>query len=107
MSLVEEGDTKKIRMAFLSIVCSHAVNGVAALHTELLKQTIFKDFDEMFPGKIQNKTNGVTPRRWIHNCNPELSRLISDTIGPTDEWLANLTSLRELSAYSTDNDFVK
>jgi starch phosphorylase len=107
MSLVEEGDQKKIRMAFLSIVCSHTVNGVAALHTELLKQTIFKDFDEMFPGKIQNKTNGVTPRRWIHNCNPELSNLISDTIGPTDEWLANLTSLRELSAYSTDDDFVR
>jgi starch phosphorylase len=102
MSLIEEGDEKKVRMAFLAIVCSHTVNGVAALHSDLLKKTIFKDFDEMFPGKLQNKTNGVTPRRWIHACNPGLSALISDTIGPLDEWITNLTSLRELSAYSTD-----
>jgi starch phosphorylase len=106
MSLIEEGMEKKVRMAFLSIVCSHTVNGVAALHSELLKQTIFKDFNEMFPGKIQNKTNGVTPRRWIHCCNKGLSSLITDTIGPMDEWLTNLTSLRELSAFSTEEKFV-
>lgn len=106
MSLIEEGDGKRVRMAFLSIVCSHTVNGVAALHSDLLKKTIFKDFDEMFPGKLQNKTNGVTPRRWIHCCNPGLSGLISDTIGDIDDWLTNLTSLRELSAYSTDESFV-
>jgi starch phosphorylase len=76
MSLVEEGDEKKIRMAFLSIVCSHTVNGVAAIHSHLLKETIFKDYHEMFPKKIQNKTNGVTPRRWLHGCNPGLSKLI-------------------------------
>lgn len=70
MSLIEEGNEKKVRMAFLSIICSHTVNGVAALHSQLLKETIFKDFDEMFPGKILNKTNGVTPRRWINCCNP-------------------------------------
>lgn len=70
MSLIEEGFPKKVRMAFLSIVCSHTVNGVAALHTDLLKQTIFKEFHELYPGKLQNKTNGVTPRRWIHCCNP-------------------------------------
>lgn len=104
MSLIEEGYDKKVRMAFLSIVCSHTVNGVAALHSELLKKTIFKDFDEMFPGKLQNKTNGVTPRRWLHCCNPGLSNLISDTIanGDLDDWITNLTSLRELSAYSTE-----
>lgn len=107
MSIVEEGEEKKIRMAFLSIICSHTVNGVAALHSDLLKKTIFKDFDEMFPGKLINKTNGVTPRRWILCCNPELSSLISETImeDPT-EWVTNLTSLRELSAYSTDDAFI-
>lgn len=107
MSIIEEGDDKKVRMAFLSIICSHTVNGVAALHSDLLRKTIFKDFDEMFPGKIQNKTNGVTPRRWIHACNPGLSELISQTIGPLDEWITNLTSLRELSAYATEDAFVE
>ena len=73
MSLIEEGTPKKVRMAYLSIVCSHTVNGVAALHTDLLKKTIFSEFNDLYPSKIQNKTNGVTPRRWIHCCNPELS----------------------------------
>lgn len=70
MSIIEEGPQKKVRMAFLSIVCSHNVNGVAAIHTQILKDTLFSEFHEMFPGIIQNKTNGVTPRRWIHCCNP-------------------------------------
>ena len=70
MSIIEEGWGKSIRMAYLSIICSHSVNGVAALHSQLLKETIFKEFDELSPGLIQNKTNGVTPRRWIHCCNP-------------------------------------
>jgi starch phosphorylase len=105
MSLIEEGDEKRVRMAFLAIICSHTVNGVAAIHSQLLKETIFKDFDEMFPGKIQNKTNGVTPRRWIHCCNPVLSELISEKIGPMDDWISNMTSLRELSAWSTDKTF--
>ena len=78
MSLIEEGDDKKVRMANLSILCSHSVNGVAAIHSDILKRTLFKDFDEFWPGKIQNKTNGVAPRRWIHCCNPGLSNLISD-----------------------------
>jgi starch phosphorylase len=77
MSIIEEGYEKKVRMAYLSIVCAHTVNGVAALHSDLLKKTLFKDFDEMFPGKIQNKTNGVTPRRWLHCCNHGLSNLIN------------------------------
>lgn len=80
-------------MAYLSIVCSHTVNGVAALHTDLLKQTIFKEFDDLYPNKIQNKTNGVTPRRWIHCCNPGLSNLISETIGSVDEWITSLENL--------------
>jgi starch phosphorylase len=78
MSLIEEGDDKKVRMANLSILCSHSVNGVAAIHSDILKRSLFKDFEELWPGKIQNKTNGVTPRRWIHCCNPGLSELISD-----------------------------
>ena len=93
MSLVEEGDEKKVRMAFLAIVCSHTVNGVAALHSDLLKKTLFKEFDELYPGKIQNKTNGVAPRRWIHCCNRPLSDLISDTIGSVDEWITSLENL--------------
>ncbi len=94
MSLIEEGDDKKVRMAYLSIVCSHAVNGVAALHTELLKKTIFSEFEMLYPSKIQNKTNGVAPRRWLHCCNRPLSDLISETIGSVDEWISNLDNLR-------------
>jgi starch phosphorylase len=106
MSLIEEGWPKKIRMAYLSIVCSHAVNGVAALHSHLLKTTLFKEFDELYPGKLQNKTNGVTPRRWIHCCNPKLSELISDTLGGIDEWITALDNLRQLVPYATDKTFV-
>ena len=106
MSLVEEGYPKTIRMAYLSIVCSHTVNGVAALHTDLLKKTIFKEFHELYPGKIQNKTNGVTPRRWIHCCNPELSNLISDTLGGIDEWVTSLDNLQQLTPYATNQKFV-
>jgi len=93
MSLIEEGSDKKIRMAYLSIVCAHAVNGVAALHTDLLKKTIFKEFSELYPKKIKNITNGVAPRRWIHCCNKDLSNLISDTIGSVDEWITDLENL--------------
>ncbi len=93
MSLIEEGDEQKVKMAFLSIVCSHTVNGVAALHTDLLRTTIFSEFNHLYPGKIQNKTNGVTPRRWLHCCNPGLSELISDAVGSVDEWITNLDTL--------------
>jgi len=106
MSLVEEGYEKKIRMAYLSIVCSHTVNGVAQLHSDLLKETIFKEFDELFPNKIQNKTNGVAPRRWIHCCNRPLSDLISETIGSVDEWITSLDSLKQLSSYSKSPTFI-
>jgi starch phosphorylase len=78
MSLIEEGEPRKIRMAYLCIVASHAVNGVAEIHSNLIKSGLFRNFHEFFPTKFQNKTNGVTPRRWIHCCNPELSELITN-----------------------------
>lgn len=105
MSLIEEGWPKKVRMAYLSIVCSHTVNGVAALHSDLLKKTIFKEFHELYPGKIQNKTNGVTPRRWIHCCNPQLSELLSDTLGGIDEWMTCLDNLKQIAPMATDKEF--
>jgi starch phosphorylase len=105
MSLIEEGWPKKVRMAYLSIVCSHTVNGVAALHSQLLKETIFKEFDELYPGKLQNKTNGVTPRRWIHCCNPGLSKLISDQLGDLDEWITSLDNLKQLTPFAKDKEF--
>jgi starch phosphorylase len=107
MSLVEEGYPKKIRMAYLSIVCSHTVNGVAALHTDLLRKTIFKEFDELYPNKLINKTNGVTPRRWIHCCNPELSDLLSETLGGIDEWVTFLENLNQLTPFANDPTFQK
>jgi starch phosphorylase len=107
MSLIEEGPVKSIRMAFLSIVCSHTVNGVAALHTELLKKTIFSEQHQLQPQKIQNKTNGVAPRRWIHCCNRGLSDLISEQIGSVDEWISNLDNLRQLSNYTKDKSFIE
>jgi starch phosphorylase len=105
MSLAEEGWSKKIRMAYLAIVCSHTVNGVADLHSELLKQTTFSEFDQLYPGKLQNKTNGLIPRRWIHCCNPKLSKLISDTLGGVDEWITALDNLRQLMPYASDRQF--
>ena len=78
LSIIEESFPKKVRMANLCIISSHAVNGVARLHSELLKASLFREFNEFYPGKISNKTNGVTPRRWIHACNPELSHLITE-----------------------------
>lgn len=104
MSLIEETYPKKVRMANLCIVASHAVNGVAQIHSDLLKATIFRDFNEYYPGKIQNKTNGVTPRRWIHACNKRLSALITDQLGE-DEWIKNLDLLRDLEPVANDDEF--
>jgi starch phosphorylase len=106
MSLVEEGPDKKIRMANLSIICSHSVNGVASIHTNLLRTTVFQDFFQMDRNKIQNKTNGVSPRRWIHCCNRDLSDLISRKIGSVDEWICDLDNLRQLSPYTQDPEFL-
>jgi starch phosphorylase len=68
-SLIEEGHIQNVRMAHLSVVASHSVNGVAALHTELLKKNLFPEFDALYPGRFNNKTNGITPRRWLRSCN--------------------------------------
>ena len=105
MSLIEEGGKKKLRMAHLAIVGSHSTNGVAELHTEILKSQIFRDFFEFYPNRFNNKTNGITPRRWLKKCNPKLSKLISEHIG--DGWLKDLNELKELIPLSEDEDFHK
>jgi starch phosphorylase len=95
LSLIEESIPKKVRMASLCIVGSHAVNGVAAIHSELIKSTLFKDFYEFDPKKFQNKTNGVTPRRWVVAANPLLADLFTDKLR-SDEWILNMDKLRQL-----------
>jgi starch phosphorylase len=100
MSIIEEGAEKKVRMANLAIVGSQRVNGVSELHTRLLRERVFKDFDEMFPRKIVNQTNGVTPRRWLLKCNPELAALVSGRIG--DGWVTDLDQLEQLAAHAVD-----
>lgn len=107
MSIIEEGMPKKVRMAYLSIICSYAVNGVAALHSELIRTTLFKEFDALYPGKIRNKTNGVTPRRWIYCANPKLTELLNDTLGGVDEWITSLDNLQQLVPYADDQEFQK
>lgn len=104
MSLVEESFPKKIRMANLCMVASHAVNGVASIHTGLIKTKLFKEFDQYFEGKIRNKTNGVTPRRWIHCSNPGLSALWTKTLG-SYAWLKDLDKLKELIPNVSDPEF--
>ncbi|MFP6899898.1 MAG: glycogen/starch/alpha-glucan phosphorylase [Opitutales bacterium] len=103
LSLVSEGDPKHLRMAHLAVVGGHSVNGVAALHTELLKRRLFPDFSSLYPNKFNNKTNGITPRRWLLGCNPALSDLITRTIG--DSWPKDLECLRELDAFAEDVSF--
>lgn len=105
MSLVEEHGEKKINMALLSIVGSHAVNGVAALHSEIIKRDIFKNFYEMWPEKFQNKTNGITPRRWLLLCNPTLSDAIAERIG--EEWVVHLDQLANLKKLADDPAFIR
>lgn len=97
MSLIEEGGEQKVRMAHLACIGSHTVNGVAELHTELIKQELMRDFYEMYPEKFQNKTNGVTPRRWMLMSNPPLSALITEKIG--DRWVTDLDDLKRLEAF--------
>ncbi|MGB5593210.1 MAG: glycogen/starch/alpha-glucan family phosphorylase, partial [Crocosphaera sp.] len=105
LSLIEERSVKLIRMANLACLGSHAINGVAALHTELLKQDTLKHFAKLWPEKFFNKTNGVTPRRWILLSNPKLSALITEKIG--DGWLKNLDEMRKLEAFVDDAEFRK
>jgi starch phosphorylase len=103
MSVIEEGPEKRVRMANLAIVGSHAVNGVSALHTELLKQKVFPDFYELFPERFSNKTNGITPRLWLRRANPDLSALISKAIG--DRWVRDLSELEGLTPLAGDRGF--
>jgi starch phosphorylase len=103
LSLIEEGPEDKVRMANLAIVGSHSTNGVAAIHSELLRKTTVKDLAEMFPERFNNKTNGVTPRRWLLLANPPLARTISDAIG--DGWVADLSQLTKLKPLADDKGF--
>jgi glycogen phosphorylase len=103
MSLIEEGSEQQVRMAYLAIVGSYSVNGVAELHSKLLQQGLFHDFYELWPQKFNNKTNGVTPRRWLASCNPELAALITESIG--DGWLTDLSLLKNLTPFADDKAF--
>ena len=103
MSLIAEGPEPMVRMAFLAIVGSFSVNGVAALHSQLLQQGLFRDFFELWPEKFNNKTNGVTPRRWLAWCNPELGDLLSETLG--EGWVADLGQLSRLAPLAEDAAF--
>jgi len=103
MSIIEEGHEQQVRMANLAIVGSYSINGVAALHSELLKKGLFHDFYELWPQKFNNKTNGVTQRRWLAWCNPALSQLISSAIG--DGWITHLSELKKLEAFANDSAF--
>uniref|UniRef100_A0A8C8SVT6 Alpha-1,4 glucan phosphorylase n=1 Tax=Pelusios castaneus TaxID=367368 RepID=A0A8C8SVT6_9SAUR len=105
MSLVEEGSIKRINMAHLCIVGSHAVNGVARIHSDILKKTVFKDFYEFEPHKFQNKTNGITPRRWLVLCNPGLAEVIAERIG--EEYISDLDHLKKLLAFVNDEGFIR
>jgi starch phosphorylase len=103
LSLIEEGSPQMVRMAHLSVVGGHSVNGVAALHTKLLKKDLFPEFDALYPGKFNNKTNGITPRRWLLACNPRLSGLITSKIG--HGWERDLDKLRTLEEFADDSQF--
>jgi starch phosphorylase len=103
MSIIEEGHDRQVRMAYLAVVASCSVNGVAELHSQLLKQHLFHDFYEMWPEKFNNKTNGVTPRRWLAWSNPALSQLIDEKIG--EGWRTELSGLKNLSSFADDAAF--
>ena len=100
MSLVEEGPEKQVRMANLAIVASSRVNGVSELHSRLIREQLFRDFSDFFSGKFINQTNGVTPRRWLQKCNPELATLISRRIG--EGWQKDLAELEKLEGFAAD-----
>ena len=101
LAIVDNGHS--VRMANLAIVGSHSVNGVAQLHTDILKASTFAEMNELFPHRINNKTNGITPRRWLLKCNPNLAGLVTEAIG--DHWTKDLDALRDLQAFATDPSF--
>lgn len=103
LSIIEESNPKMVRMAYLSVVASTKVNGVAALHTELLKRNLFSDFNKLYPDKFINMTNGITPRRWLLACNSGLTNLINDTIGT--DWPKDLDQLRALATHADNAKF--
>jgi len=103
MSIIAEGGEKRVRMAFLAVVGSHMVNGVAELHSRLLREKLLADFAEFFPDRFTNRTNGITPRRWLRKANPALSSLITEAIG--DEWIRDLDRLRALEPLADDASF--
>ncbi|MGS0824639.1 glycogen/starch/alpha-glucan phosphorylase [Shewanella sp. 0m-8] len=105
MSIIEEGSEPHVRMAYLAIVASFSVNGVAELHSKLLVSGLFKDFYQLWPEKFNNKTNGVTPRRWLAHCNSELAALLTRRLG--DEWVTDLSHLNALNAFTDDNAFLQ
>ena len=100
ISLIDEGGDRRVRMANLAFVGAHSVNGVAALHTELMKSTVFSDLHKLYPTRINNKTNGVTPRRWLQQCNPRLTALLKDAIG--DGFIDDTDKLSDLNALADD-----
>jgi starch phosphorylase len=105
LSIISPGTDKRVRMANLAIVGSFAINGVAALHTEILKSRIFPDFYKLYPNKFFNVTNGITPRRWLKTANPALSSLISEKIG--EEWVKDLSKLKKLEKFVKDEQFIE
>ncbi|MBN1403004.1 MAG: glycogen/starch/alpha-glucan phosphorylase [Opitutales bacterium] len=100
LSIIEETSPKQVRMAYMSVVGSHSVNGVAAIHTQLLREKLFPLFDELYPDRFNNKTNGITPRRWLKQCNPALSALADRCVGT--DWPADLDKLRGLEKFAED-----
>ncbi|XP_004717877.2 glycogen phosphorylase, brain form, partial [Echinops telfairi] len=105
MSVIEEGDCKRINMAHLCVIGSHSVNGVARIHSEIVKQSVFNDFYELEPAKFQNKTNGITPRRWLLLCNPGLADIIVEKIG--EGFLTDLSQLKQLLSLVNDEAFIR
>lgn len=103
MSMIEEGAEKQVRMANLAVIGSHSTNGVAALHTRLLKEELLSDFNDLWPERFNNKTNGVTQRRWLLKANPPLANLLTETIG--EAWITDLDHLKELEPYAADMGF--
>jgi starch phosphorylase len=103
ISLIDENGERRVRMGNLAFVGAHSINGVSALHTELMKATVFRDLHRMYPDRINNKTNGITPRRWLQQCNPGLTALLRETIG--DRFLDDIDAIRELEPYAANPDF--
>jgi len=106
MSLIQESPERMVRMAYLAIVGSHSINGVAELHSELLQKHLLRDFAQLYPERFNNKTNGVTPRRWIKQCNPQLAELFTEKLGNSD-WVTDLKQVKAIEKLSKDKKFQK